>query len=189
MEPLDRHAILNNAEGDYKMEQLKKDYNKAINQLRKLRENMSEEQKKVEGPLIGGMISDLQFALEWLNTGRRPGNRRGVERLAAYQREKLTDPLLLQRYCRSVPYDPYEMIGYKKEDVITLADKERLEYAMCTLTAREKEIYLMSRGGGLTHDEIAHYLLITPGTVKTTIHRAEKKIAKQLQENLFCQCG
>ncbi|SDH70527.1 RNA polymerase sigma-70 factor, ECF subfamily [Aneurinibacillus thermoaerophilus] len=171
------------------MEQLKKEYSKAINQLRKLRESMDEEQKKAEGSLIGGMISDLQFALDWMKSGRRPGNRRGVERLAAYQKEKLTDPILLQRYCRSIPYDPYEMIGHKKEDTITLDDKQRLEYAMSTLTAREKEIYLMSRGSGLTHDQIAQYLLISPGTVKTTIHRAEKKIAKQLQEGLFRQCG
>ena len=36
---------------------------------------------------VRAMIRDCDYILEWMETGRRPGNKRGVERLAAYQRE------------------------------------------------------------------------------------------------------
>lgn len=43
------------------------------------------------------MASDLQYALEWLKTAKWPGNRRGVERRAAYQCMLPVDPQLLQK--------------------------------------------------------------------------------------------
>jgi hypothetical protein len=48
--------------------------------------------------LISEMISDTNFAIEWLGSGRRPGNSRGIERLAAYQREKFMDPVKMQSF-------------------------------------------------------------------------------------------
>lgn len=34
---------------------------------------------RAEREVIGGMISDCEYVLEWLRTGRRPGNRRGID--------------------------------------------------------------------------------------------------------------
>lgn len=45
-----------------------------------------------------GMNSDVNFAIEWTHTGRRPGNKRGVERRAAYLRGKLMDPVRMQSF-------------------------------------------------------------------------------------------
>lgn len=53
---------------------------------------------KAERCIISEMISDCEFVIEWLKKGRRPGNIRGIERRAAYQREKLIDPLKLQAF-------------------------------------------------------------------------------------------
>ncbi|MED0680240.1 sigma-70 family RNA polymerase sigma factor [Aneurinibacillus thermoaerophilus] len=187
------------------MEQLKKEYSKAIYQLKKLREEMNEEEKKAYGPVIGSMISDLRYALEWLNTGRRPGNRRGVERLAAYQREKPFDPLSIQQYFDSNYGNTYGFIGsfigtsvpdlwgfdhIVPTNKISKHDEDRIADALSVLTEREKEIYVMSRGRCLPYKEIAHYLKISEGTVKATVYRAEKKISKYINgDALVRQCG
>jgi positive control factor len=166
------------------MEELLKQYKETLKETKKLLEKASDEDKKI----IRGMISDLEFAIEWMTTGRRPGNRRGVERRAAYQREKPFDPLLMQKFFRS--NEPvYEWDNHEKEDVITSWDRERIEDALSVLTDREREVYLMSRGYCLTYSEIANYLCISSSSVQTMIERAEKKIKRRINESLFCLCG
>ncbi|WP_199427077.1 sigma-70 family RNA polymerase sigma factor [Thermaerobacillus caldiproteolyticus] len=159
-------------------------YKESLKVARKMYSNATDEDKKV----IAGMISDLEYAIEWMETGRRPGNRRGIERRAAYQRERSFDPLLMQKYFRSS--DPvYEWDDHEKENVITSWDRERIEDALSVLTYREREVYLMSRGYCLTYSEIANYLCISSSSVQTMIERAEKKIKKRINESLFCLCG
>lgn len=166
------------------MEELLEQYRESLRLARKLLETASDEDKKI----IRGMISDLEFTIEWLATGRRPENRRGIERRAAYQREKLFDPLLMQKYFRSS--EPiYEWDDHERESVITSWDRERIEYALSVLTEREREVYLMSRGYCLTYSEIANCLCISSSSVQTMIERAERKIKKRINESLFCLCG
>jgi positive control factor len=166
------------------MNNLIKEYKESLKITRKMYDNAVEEDKKI----IAGMISDLEFAIEWLETGRMPGNRRGIERRAAYQREKPFDPLLMQKFFRSSE-PTYEWDDHEKEDVITSWDRERIEDALSVLTDREREVYLMSRGYCLTYSEIANYLCISSSSVQTMIERAERKIKKRINESLFCLCG
>jgi positive control factor len=166
------------------MNDLIREYKESLKIARKIYDNAIEEDKKI----VAGMITDLEFAIEWMTTGRRPGNRRGIERRAAYQREKPFDPLLMQKFFRS--NEPvYEWDDHEKEDVITSWDRERIEDALSVLTDREREVYLMSRGYCLTYNEIANYLCISSSSVQTMIERAEKKIQKRINESLFCLCG
>lgn len=171
------------------MQKMIEEYQKTIRQLTKIREGMDEEQKKVESKIIGGMISDLQYAVDWMKTGRRPGNRRGVERLAAYQRERVMDPLVMQSYVSSAQGDPFQMIDDEPVHSITKDEKERLEDALSVLTKKEREVYLMSRGFCLSYAEIANYLCVSRSAVQDAVERAEKKIAKRTMESLFCLCG
>jgi positive control factor len=140
--------------------------------------------------IIRGIIGDLEFNIEWMSTGRRPGNKRGIERRAAYQRERPFDPLIIQRYFRSMGNkNNYEWDKHDPEDNITSIDKDRIDDALSVLTKREKEIYLMSRGYSLSFSEISNYLGLTVSTVKTNIKRAETKISKRIKDSLFCLCG
>lgn len=147
-----------------------------------------DDQLKSDKKIIEGIIEDLEFAILWMETGRRPGNKRGIERLAAYQRERPFDPLLMQKYFRNMDDHLYEWDNHIQEDSITSWDKERIEDALSVLSKREKEIYLMSRGQNIPYSQIAKYLGITIGTVKTNIKRAEAKISQQITESLFCVC-
>ncbi|WHY17105.1 hypothetical protein QNH28_16460 [Paenibacillus sp. G2S3] len=48
--------------------------------------------------VTSGMESDCEFVIEWLNSGRRPGKKRGIERRAGYEREILLDPIRMKAF-------------------------------------------------------------------------------------------
>ncbi|POD46272.1 hypothetical protein BKM15_25870 [Pseudomonas syringae pv. syringae] len=163
------------------MEDLIIQYRQALKEIRRMIPDASEEDKK----LLSSMASDLQYALEWMRTGRRPGNRRGIERRAAYQRERPFDPLLMQRYFRSTDEEVYEWDDHLQEDSVSYWDRLRIEDALSVLSDKEKEAYLMSKGNCLSFSQIAKYLKLSKSTVQDRVERAERKIAKQIISSLF----
>jgi RNA polymerase sigma-70 factor (ECF subfamily) len=164
------------------LEQLIAEYKETLKVVRYLQNEADEKDKKI----IAGIISDLEYALEWMTTGRRPGLRRGIERRSAYQRERPFDPVLMQTYFRSLEATNYSWDNHHHEDGISTWDYERIEDALSILSDREKEIYLMSRGYCLPYSEIASLLGLKKATVQNNIKRAEKKISTHIQESLFC---
>ncbi|MED4172356.1 sigma-70 family RNA polymerase sigma factor [Halalkalibacterium halodurans] len=161
------------------------EYDEALRCVEKMRERAEEEDK----PIWGSMASDLRYAIQWMMTGRQPGTRRGVERLAAYQKEKSFDPLIMQKFFRSTCDSYYWTEDGNQENAITEWDKNRIEDALSVLTEREKEVYLMSRGQMLSYEDIAKLLCVSKSTIQTTIERAENKIRKQISQSLFFSTG
>ncbi|KRE56574.1 hypothetical protein [Paenibacillus sp. Soil750] len=51
--------------------------------------------------IINEMIADCDWTIEWLESGRWPGNKRGIERRATYQREKSTMPVKINGQLKS----------------------------------------------------------------------------------------
>lgn len=96
------------------MRDLIKQYNMTLKQLREAQKDAKEEDVKI----LTDMISDISYSLEWMKKTRRPGNRRGIERLAVYQRERVCDPLLMQRYFRSIDDNLYEWDNHQQEHAI-----------------------------------------------------------------------
>jgi positive control factor len=159
-------------------------YKQSLKNVRNLHRLADIKDKKI----IAGMISDLEYAIEWMETCRRPGLKRGIERRAAYQRERPFDPLLMQNYFKSMDDNIYSWDDHIQEDGISPWDKLRVDDALSVLSEREKEIYLMSRGYCISYSQIADYLGITKATVQNNIKRAEKKIAGQIHSSLFALC-
>lgn len=129
----------------------------------------------------GEMISDAEFILEWLETGRRPGNKRGIERRAAYQREWSVDPMKMQAYIAKTT-------AGGAVQAARLSDREidRIEFALGQLSPREKECYEMIRGNGLSYAEVAEMLDIQRGTVQAFVESAEDKLSfHSRQADLF----
>jgi len=127
--------------------------------------------------IIGEMISDVDFVIEWLETGRRPGNKRGVERLAAYQREKLMDPIKMQAYvARSTAGSPANLTEW---------EMQQIEDALCVLSERERECYVLAHGECFSYEAIADMLGISKSSVATHIKRAQAKISERLMNSLF----
>lgn len=135
--------------------------------------NENESDKK----LIAQMVSDCDYAIEWLSTGRRPGNKRGVERLAAYQREKLVDPLKMQAYVQQ---------GHAGSSA-NLSDWQlfQIEDALSRLSPRERECYVMKHGDCHSFADIAMALNISKSAVQSYVKTAQHKISEDLQNSLF----
>jgi DNA-binding CsgD family transcriptional regulator len=161
------------------MDKLIKEYKQSLNNVRKLKLKVDPE--SADKSLLGNMASDLQYSLDWLQSGRCPGNRRGIERRAVYQRERPIDPIHIQNF----------VSNRAKENPCTVSDwdRQRIEDALSILTEREKEMYLMARGTCLSYGQISIYLFVCKSTVQTTVERAERKIAKRISKSLFCFCG
>ncbi|PFH81655.1 RNA polymerase subunit sigma-24 [Bacillus cereus] len=166
------------------MMDLIKEYEETLKQLIEEKETAREE----DVIIISGMISDIQYALEWMRTAKQPGIKRGIERRAAYQRIKSVNPLLMQRYLRSTE-TLYEWDDKPKESVISEWERIKLEDALSVLTEKEKEIYMMYKGNCLSMDKISNILKITKSTVQTVLKRSDEKIKKQIKESLFCIGG
>ncbi|OMF50859.1 sigma factor-like helix-turn-helix DNA-binding protein [Paenibacillus peoriae] len=148
-------------------------YRKARNIAARIYKKADADDKKV----ISGMVSDCEFVEEWLVTGRRPGNKRGVERLAAYQREKLVDPLRMQAY----------VSNSKAGSSSNLSDGEhfQIEEALRVLTDLEKECFLLSYGHCMPHSYISDVMGLSRGNVSTLLQRAKEKIKENRNNNLF----
>lgn len=120
---------------------------------------------------FGEMISDSEFILEWLESGRRPGNKRGIERRAVYQREWSVDPMKMQAYIAKTTAG-----GTVQASRLSDREIDRIEFALGQLSPMEKECYEMIRGNGLSYAEVAEMLDIQRGTVQAFVESAEEKL-------------
>lgn len=118
-----------------------------------------------EYDVVGGMISDMSYALQWMKTGRRPGNRRGIERQSVYQRTALLDPDLFP----SIDLE-------QRERVLTEDEKRKIIDILWTLSTRERQCYLLHMSYGMSYAEIALELKISRRTVQQYVERAKEKI-------------
>lgn len=118
--------------------------------------------------LIFEMIASCSYIIDWLQSGRMPGNRRGIERRAGYQREVLTDPERLPRM--------YSVSVQLPDDRSRETNRERLEHIFRGLTERERECYVLAHGECFTFAEIAELLGISKSSVGTYMTRAQRKI-------------
>jgi RNA polymerase sigma-70 factor (ECF subfamily) len=152
------------------MQDLLIEYKESLKQVKKLKEKFPQNkaERNPDEDLNYGYLSNMEtsltFIIKWLSTGRQPGIR-GVERLDAYRREVLYDPLWFQQE--------------RFSQQLIIPDPRRykiIEDALSVLSEREKEVYRMSRGEGFSFQEIADILCISRGTICVLIHRAEKKL-------------
>lgn len=144
------------------LDDLLREYRISLNLAKKLREEVREEDKKT----VSGMISNLQYAFDWLKTGREPGNRRGIERWAGYQREVLVGEVLTldliishQGNAQEIPADPFD------EDPYFMA---RVEDMLAVLSKNQREVCFQGIMNSNDPEDIAKTLGITRNSVGVT---------------------
>lgn len=146
------------------------EYQISLKSVEQLYKSADEDDKKV----IAGMVSDCKYVIEWLSSGRRPGNKRGIERRAGYEREILLEPVRMQNFTGRFRAVPSEGIS---ED-----QRYQLEHILGLLSRRERECYVLASGEGFSHVAIAGMLMISAGSVSEYIQRAQKKISSVMEE-------
>ncbi len=129
--------------------------------------------------LLGAMISDCTYVIDWLSTGRQPGARRGADRMAVYDREIPVDPERFHRIAAPPP-PPRRM---------EVNDYNRLLQVTAILSRRECACFEMHHVGLWSEYEIADHLGISRDSVHEYLDRAQKKIkdfiGKPIQLELF----
>ncbi|MCM3079621.1 sigma-70 family RNA polymerase sigma factor [Brevibacillus invocatus] len=159
------------------MQDLLQGYIETRRMLKRMRSNCQGEQLATDRQLLGAMLRESEWIIEWLNTGRMPGNRRGIERRAAYEREKPIDPNRLQSFvsCSSAG-SPVNLTEW---------ERYRLDDAMSELSEREKECYVLTHGECFSFEQTAELLGISKSSVQTHVNRARSKITERLSSSLF----
>ncbi|OAS21150.1 sigma factor-like helix-turn-helix DNA-binding protein [Paenibacillus oryzisoli] len=144
-------------------------YTKGKSELEAYRKQIDRKdpQGKFEVTVVGGMISDMQYALEWMRKGRRPGSRRGIENSQVYLRHDFMD------------MDEFPSLDLEiSESSLTDPQKKRILEILLQLSERERQCYILHLAYGRSMAEISVDLGLTKRTVQTFIDRAKAKIQK-----------
>lgn len=126
---------------------------------------------------IKEMISDVNFAIEWLHTGRQPGTKRGIERRSVYQNTVLLDPMIMANFSNAY--------NSRSGSTITEEERHKLEEVLGILSTQERECFVLAFGQCYSHSEIAKALAISKGAVDKYVQRAHEKVSKGWQGTLF----
>ncbi|MED2998567.1 MULTISPECIES: sigma-70 family RNA polymerase sigma factor [Bacillus amyloliquefaciens group] len=157
-----------------------KDVKKMYRQLSAVADSLLTAEQKRDKKIIGGMINDLEYTIEWLQKGRQPGARRGADHREVYKRTILSDPRLID----ALP-EEYAIIQ-EPDGEVSDWDRERIADALSVLTDREKDIFMMHAVQNMSFEEIAALLNIKKGTVQKNIERSRLKMKNRANDSLFC---
>ncbi len=146
------------------------EYEDGRRDLQRIKNNLGDSEiDKMDKTQVNGMINDMSFAIDWMRTGRRPGNLRGIDKRSAYQRRILVDMDLMPNL--DIQPEPRELDDGEKQALVNM---------LIDLSHRERQCYLLHMAQGWSMQEIAEELRITKPTVQKYIDRAKNKIKRKL---------
>lgn len=102
------------------MKELLQEYKQSLKATRKLKESVPEEDQKV----VSQIISSLEFSIEWMQTGRMPGNIRSIEKQSVYKNNKFWDSSIGSYVCKSNYVDPFEEVENRID-----AERRKMKHA------------------------------------------------------------
>ncbi|MBX6333728.1 sigma-70 family RNA polymerase sigma factor [Candidatus Saccharibacteria bacterium] len=156
---------------DIWIDELIEQYTIGKKQLEEYREtlNLDIPQDSEDYRIVGEMISDMQYALDWMKRGRKPENRREIGKKSIYQRRVLMDMDLLPSF------DLRPSQTYLTDD-----QREKLIDVLVSFSGRERQCYLLHFAQGLSLQEIADQLGLSKRTVQQYVDRAREKIKSKV---------
>ncbi|WP_338749816.1 sigma-70 family RNA polymerase sigma factor [Bacillus sp. FJAT-52991] len=161
------------------------EYKQSLRELKKMKAAIEAEEELSEldqqdKSMINSMISDVEFAIQWMVSGRNPDAMRGADRSDVYLvNQQVLDKIELTLLHDKVDYQEYN-------DVIS--SNEVILNALQSLTHREKDCFIMTQCEGLTFEYVGELMGVKKGTVQKNVERAKQKIERELESNLFL-CG
>ncbi|MEK5036382.1 sigma factor-like helix-turn-helix DNA-binding protein [Paenibacillus sp. FSL R7-0302] len=139
---------------------------------------------KLEKNAIAASVSDLEYSIEWMETGYPPGYRRSMERRSISQRTKVWDPQWMEYLTDyEFEFEPAE-VGRP----LTREEEWKIEDALRNLSDRERQCYVLHHAIGMSMQSIANEMDIKKGSVQVMLQRADQKIAFNKANNLFLFC-
>ncbi|WP_438498030.1 sigma factor-like helix-turn-helix DNA-binding protein [Paenibacillus sp. IHBB 3054] len=139
---------------------------------------------KLEKNAIAASVSDLEYSIEWMQTGYPPGYRRPMERRSISQRTKVWDPQWMEYLTAyEFEFEPAE-VGRP----LTMEEEWKIEDALRNLSERERQCYVLHHAIGMSLQSIANEMDIKKGSVQVMLRRADQKIDYNKANNLFLLC-
>jgi len=124
------------------------------------------EDELAEISTVSGMIADMSYAIEWMQTGRRPHSRRGAGIRDAYSRAILMDMDLLP------------VLQPEPEEPLRISEKRKRELAriLLRMSERERQCFLLHAVDRLSYAEIAKEIGVSKSSVQRFVERAKSKV-------------
>lgn len=150
-------------------DRLIQEYSEGKDELNNLLNNLNEadpldcEDEKI----INSMIEDMDFAIEWLGTGRQPGTYRGIDKRDAYRHKQYDAMETIPDITEQLEKEPLYMDRKQRRVLMQL---------FRNFSDRERQCFLMYEAEQLSMQQIADKLGISKGTVQTYIKRAKDKV-------------
>lgn len=139
---------------------------------------------KLEKNALAASVSDLEYSIEWMQTGYPPGYRRPMERRSISQRTKVWDPQWME-HLTAYEFE-FEVAEVGRQ--LTREEEWMIEDALRNLSERERQCYVLHHAIGMSMQSIAHEMDIKKGSVQVMLRRADDKIAVNKANNLFLLC-
>ncbi|MER2175518.1 MAG: sigma-70 family RNA polymerase sigma factor [Carnobacterium sp.] len=133
---------------------------------------------EVELRTISGMVSDMEYAISWLENAREPGLKRGITNKSRYQRTELWAEIDI------LSMKAYRMQSTVEGRELSLEENARMNEILDCLSKREREAYRCIMGEGHTYAETAYFMGITRGAVQMLVNRAKSKIQGCLETGI-----
>lgn len=123
---------------------------------------------------VRSWISNLEYTIKWIRTGRQPGATRGIERRAAYDREIPVETYWIQLN-KDSNVEVFESEITEEEVEKDEMKQDLIKEIMKVLDKKEKEVFEMC-SNKFSQYKIAEMLGISRDEVKVIIARCKRKI-------------
>lgn len=149
------------------------EYKKYRDELIKKRARLNKENSQDKLDLIqyNSMVEEMEFVLQWLETGRDPNNYRGADKRGIYQSRSFQSMDFIPDITEQLEEGPKHLYMSPEEKII-MAD------IFSSLSHRERQCYIMHEGARMSMMKIANELGVSKSMVQQSIRRANNKIAK-----------
>ncbi len=156
-------------------DQLIEEYTDGKRQLKQHRDYLDREDPtdREDMKLINGMVGDMEFAIEWMGTGKQPGTFRGIDRRAVYQRRSMESMDLIPDIASQLDINEHElyMSDFQKETLLNI---------FTSFSHRERQCYILHTAQGMSMQQIADEIGLKKRTVQQYIERARKKVEQRV---------
>lgn len=153
--------------------QYKKNRSELVKKRNKL--NKEDPQGKLDLTQYNSMIEEMDFVLQWLETGRDPNNYRGADKKGIYQHRAFINMDFIPDITEQLQLEEGPKHLYmSKEEKMIMAD------IFSALSFRERHCYILHVGGQVSVAKIAAGLGVGKSTAQSYIERAKKKIKQRV---------
>lgn len=130
-----------------------------------------------EARVVGEMMSDINYALEWMRTGNQPNVKlQGTATKSIYTKRLLLNTNL---------FPCLDLETHEQEQQLSDHKKKVIRFILSELSDRQLTCFLLHVAHMRTYAEIGEELGIKASTVQNHIERAREKIDGILKQNVF----